>query len=237
MRSFLPTDHRPSSVDIGDDGEAVAAANAEAKAAFHLRLRARGVQDRAVLRAFELVPRRLFVPAAYLPIAARDLPLPIGCGQTLDAPWLVARMIEALALEPSHRVLEIGAGTGYATVIMAQLCASVMALERFQSLATAAQAKLTSLGVANAAVVWGDGLNMPAGIASFDRIIVHGVLDTLPPQLWRCLPSNGVLICARPAEQGQRIARIVLGEDGAVEETHVCPCRLQLLIPGVAATL
>ena len=113
---------RSSPPDAPDPAEEAA----EAKAAFHLRMRARGVQDLAVLRAFELVPRQTFVPHRYLDLASRDLALPIGCGQTLDEPWLVARMIEALSVERGHRVLEIGAGTGSTAAILAQLAAEVI---------------------------------------------------------------------------------------------------------------
>ena len=129
------------------------------------------------MRAFELVPRQTFVPHRYLDLAARDLALPIGCGQTLDEPWLVARMIAALSVARAHRVLQIGAGTGYATAILAHLGADVIALERFQSLALSAQARLDALGVTNAVVVWGDGLAVTDRVEAFDRIVVHGLLD------------------------------------------------------------
>src|ERR1700754_1811922 len=88
---------------------------AQIKAEFMLRMRARGIQDLAILRALERVPRELFVPHHYVDLARRDLALPIGCGQTLSEPFLVARMIEALAPERNDRVLEIGTGSGYAT--------------------------------------------------------------------------------------------------------------------------
>ena len=139
---------RVHDADVADDA-------AEAKAAFHLRMRARGIQDISVLRAFEIVPRQAFVPRRYLDLAQRDLALPIDCGQTLPEPWLVARLIEAAKVERKHRVLEIGAGTGYATAILSHLAADVISLERYQSLAIAAQARLDAQGIENAAVVWG----------------------------------------------------------------------------------
>src|SRR5579863_5334214 len=100
-----------------------------------LRMRARGIQDLALLRALERAPRALFMPQRYGDIAARDIALPIGCGQTAPPPAMVAAMIEALALEPHHDVLEVGAGTGYATALIAQLAREVTTLERCQSLA------------------------------------------------------------------------------------------------------
>jgi protein-L-isoaspartate(D-aspartate) O-methyltransferase len=216
-------------------------AAAEAKAAFHLRMRARGVQDLAVLRAFELVSRQTFVPHRYLDLASRDLALPIGCGQTLDEPWLVARMIEALKVERGHRVLEIGAGTGYTAAILAHLAAEVIALERYNSLASAAQARLAELGLDNAAVVWADGLDLPPQLEPFDRILVHGLLPELPPQLMVRLVATGILVCARPTADGQQIVQVMHGDvtDGeeAPVEVAICPCRMRPIEPGLAAAL
>ena len=218
-----------------DDALAI---RAEAKAAFHLRMRARGIQDLGVLRAFELVPREFFVPHRYLDLATRDLPLPIDCGQTLLEPWLVARMIEALDVERGHRLLEIGAGTGYATAILASLAQDVIGIERYQSLAIAAQARLTDLAIVNAVIVWGDGLAIPPDVAVFDRIIVHGLLGDTAPLLER-LALGGLLVCARPIGEGgtQHIVRIEKTGEETVVETTVCPCRLQPIVAGLAAAL
>ena len=221
---------RVHDADVADDA-------AEAKAAFHLRMRARGIQDIRVLRAFEVVPRQAFVPRRYLDLAQRDLALPIDCGQTLPEPWLVARMIEAARVERTHRVLEIGAGTGYATAILSHLAADVIALERYQSLAIAAQARLDAQGIDNAAVVWGDGLALPASLDPVDRIVVHGVLNNVPESLTDRLAEGGLLVCARPSAAGQVVARLGKGADGAFAETLLGPCSLQPIQPGLAATL
>ena len=221
-----------------DPAEAPAAAGAaEAKAAFHLRLRARGLHDIRVLRALEVVPRQTFVPRRYLDLAQRDLALPIDCGQTLNEPWLVARMIEALKVERGHRVLEIGAGTGYATAILSHLAAEVISLERYQSLAIAAQARLAALEIDNAVVVWGDGLALPATLEPVDRIITHGILEPLPKTLTGRLAAGGILVCARPAGAGQAIARVTKAADGTLVETTLGACNLQPIMPGLAATL
>lgn len=214
------------------------AMRAEAKAAFHLRMRARGIQDLGVLRAFELVPREFFVPHRYLDLATRDLPLPIECGQTLLEPWLVARMIEALGVDRSHRLLEIGAGTGYATAILASLAQDVIGIERYQSLAIAAQARLADLAIVNAVIVWGDGLAIPANVEAFDRIIVHGLLDATDTLIAR-LAVGGVLVCARSDGEGgpQHVVRIVKTGDETVTQTTVCACRLQPIVGGIAAAL
>lgn len=213
-------------------------AEAESKAAFHLLMRNRGVRDLRVLRAFELVPRSLFVPPAHLPLAARDLPLPIGCGQTLLEPSLVARMIEALDVAAHHHVYEVGSGSGFATAILATLAGEVIGTERFPSLARGAQRRLGELESDNAAVIWGDGLVIPPQVAAFDRIILHGLIDDPGPLVAR-LAVGGVLVCARsaPAGKGQQVVRISRDEDGAARETVVCRCRLQAMISGTAAAL
>ena len=216
--------------------EAAEANAAEAKAAFHLRMRARGIQDLAVLRAFELVPRRSFVPHRYLDLAARDLALPIGCGQTLNEPWFVARMVAALSVERTHRVLEIGAGTGYATAVLAHLAAEVTAFERYQSLAIEARTRLADLGVGNAAIVWGDGLAAPAHVEPIDRIIVHGVLEEVPDALVDRLAEGGIMICAQSCDGGQHVVRLEKHRGGA-QRTKLFPSSLQPMVAGLAMAL
>ena len=214
----------------------VADGAAEAKVASHLRMRALGIQDRHLLRAFELVPRALFVAPRHRDLSARDVALPIGCGQTTAEPGLIARMVEALAVERAHRVLEIGAGSGFVTAILAHLAASVLGLERFRGLAAAAQERLDARGCSNAAVVWADGLAATATAdARFDRVIVHGVLDAMPPRLVARLDVGAVVVCARRTGTDQAIVRLT-GRDLS-DERPVCACRLQPLRPGLAAML
>src|ERR1700693_133309 len=107
-----------------------------------LRMRARGVGDLRLLRALERAPRSLFMPQRYADIAARDIALPIGCGQTAPPPSVLAAMIEALDVRREHRVYEIGAGTGYGTALLSQLAGEVLSAERCQSLALEAAARL-----------------------------------------------------------------------------------------------
>lgn len=166
MPKSSPTDSPLAGVD-----------DAEAKVAFHLRLRSRGVRDLAVLRAFETVPRWQFVPERYAALASRDLPLPIACGQTTHEPWRYALAVEALGIEPDHRVLEIGSGSGYVTAVLAQLAGAVLGLERWAGLAAAAQDRLDALGVTGVAITRGDGLAMAPEIGRFDRILVHAAIS------------------------------------------------------------
>ena len=208
----------------------------EGRAASYLRMRSHGVSDRRVLRAFELVPREAFVPSHLRPFASRDLPLPIGCGQTMSAPWLVARMIEALDVGAAHRVLEIGAGSGHATALVAHLGAEVLGVERFRGLAEAAQSRLAERGLANAVVVWADGLALPPDVGAFDRVLVHGVLGADLAHLRGRLAPDGILVCAQHRDDRQTVIRVRPGTDRP-DETLICSCRLTLIQRGLAETL
>jgi len=212
-------------------------ANAEERAAFHLRMRARGIQDLAVLRTLELVPRSLFVPHRYADLAQKDVALPIGCGQTITEPGLVGRMMEALDLAKHHRVLEIGSGSGYTAAILAQLAADVISIERFQSLATEARTRLGQMGIDNAAVVWGDGLDTPLEAGPFDRIFVEGYLDTVSGHLMTLLADGGILIFARRSGVTRQEVIAVSKQGAERSETIVAACRMQAIVPGLAQAL
>ena len=116
-------------------------------------MRARGINDLGLFRALERAPRALFMPPRFADIAGRDMALPIGCGQTSPPPSIVAAMIAALELEPEHRVCEIGTGTGYCAALLAQLANAIVSLERFQTLALEAAARIKAFGLANVSVV------------------------------------------------------------------------------------
>jgi protein-L-isoaspartate(D-aspartate) O-methyltransferase len=183
-------------------------ADAEERAQFMLRMRARGIQDLSLLRALERAPRALFMPQRYQDIAARDIALPIGCGQTAPPPSVVAAMIEALSLNRAHCVFEIGAGTGYATALLSQLASQVLSVERCQSLALEAATRLEAFGVVNAQVAWADGLSPSAQVGRFDRILIHGLIEAPPDGLIGLLSADGVLV-AVAADGGSREQRIV----------------------------
>jgi protein-L-isoaspartate(D-aspartate) O-methyltransferase len=206
-------------------------ARAQARMAFLLGLRARGVSDVAVLRALEAAPRESFVPRQYADLAWRDIALPIACGQTMPEPWLVARMMEALSVGRTHRALEIGAGSGYAAAILSQLAREVVSFERYRSLAVEARTRLEALGFQNASVSWEDGLAAAPGAGRFDRILVHGCLEAIPPSLADVLNDNGVLVAVRPGGRVRRLVRHVKTAAG-FEEADIAPCRTGPLLPG-----
>ena len=194
-----------------DDSAPSANPEAEERIQFMLRLRARGIRDLRLLRALERAPRSLFMPQRYADVAARDIALPIGGGQTSPPPSVVAAMIEALDPPPRGRVLEVGAGSGYATALLAQLSGEVVSLERRRTLALEAAARLSAFGVDNARVEWADALAYDAGAARFDAILVHAVVESPPTRLLALLAEGGALAAAvageRPADQ--RIVRWV----------------------------
>lgn len=206
----------------------------EAKAEFLYRLRARGIRDLPVLRAMEAVPRHIFVPHRYADLATRDVALPLPCGQVLSEPFVVARMLEALGVVPGSRVLEIGSGSGYATALLARLGGDVLGVERFRTLAQGAKARLASLGIVEAVVVWGDGLAVPPDRGPFDRILVHAALDGVPAELGPLLARDGTLVYADRSFAGgrQQLVRARRGDAGDWSHTPVAPSRLRPLYDG-----
>ena len=208
----------------------------QAKMEFVLGLRVRGISDVNVLRALELVPREAFAPHKYRDLALRDVALPIPCGQTMPEPFLVARMIEALRVEPGHRVLEIGTGSGYATAILASLGAKVDSFERFKSLALAAQTRLEQLSPDNIKVIWGDGLALPADSGPYDRILVHGVLPHAPEHFIELLTEGAVIVAGQRVEDLTKIVRYAHKLSG-FERYEIGLARMPALLTGVSQVL
>jgi protein-L-isoaspartate(D-aspartate) O-methyltransferase len=187
------------------------------RAQFTLRMRQRGLADVRVLRALERTPRSFFVPQRYADIAARDIALPIGGGQTAPPPSTVAAMIEALKIAPGHRVLEIGAGSGYATALLSQLAGEVVSLERSQTLAVEAAARLSAYGLANVRVLHADGLASADSLGAFERVVVHALIEPPAPRLTRWLAPGGMLVAGLADEGGQRIVRLALSPRGELK--------------------
>jgi protein-L-isoaspartate(D-aspartate) O-methyltransferase len=158
------------------------------------QLLARGIRDARVLDAMARVPRDAFVPDVSRAQAYADRALPLPCGQSISQPFMVALMTEALALDGSERVLEIGTGSGYQTAILASLAREVITIERWPDLADAAQLTLTRLGYTNVKIIVADGtLGLPA-IAPFDRILVTAGAPRVPESLKRQLSAQGGML-------------------------------------------
>ena len=158
------------------------------------QLRGRDIVDERVLAAMERVPREVFVPADLRGRAFDDAALPIGVGQTISQPYMVAVMTEVLAPQPTDRVLEIGTGSGYQTAILARLAARVVSIERHAVLAARAKAVLDSLAITNVEVHVGDGTEGRPEDAPFDRILVTAGAPAVPDSLRQQLADGGRLV-------------------------------------------
>jgi protein-L-isoaspartate(D-aspartate) O-methyltransferase len=157
------------------------------------QLRPRGIRDPRVLDAMLKVPRHLFIPVAQRANAYVDSPLPIGEGQTISQPYIVAFMTEALDVQPDHRVLEIGTGSGYQAAILGTLVKEVYTIEIIAPLAEQARAVLTDLGFANVHVRTGNGYLGWPELAPYDRVMVTAAPDEVPPALVQQLKIGGIM--------------------------------------------
>ena len=179
------------------------------------QLRAQGIRDLAVLRAFSATPRHLFVPEAVRHRAYEDAALPIGVGQTISQPFTQARYLEALGLKGNERVLEIGTGSGYQTALLAALAEQVFTIERVRSLAESAQAALRAAGVSNVSVLVGDGTLGWSAYAPYHAILVAAGGPELPPPLVQQLAPDGRMIIPLGTKGKQILSLVHLTPMGA----------------------
>ncbi len=190
------------------------------------QIEARGVRDPRVVQAMRAVPREQFVPAEVRRHATADSPLPIGHGQTISQPYIVAYMTELLGLERSHRVLEIGTGSGYQTAVLAELCDRVYSVEIVPELAQAAEKTLRSLGYDGPRIRTGDGYQGWPDHAPYDRIIVTAAPPELPQDLIDQLAPEGRLVAPVGANpDAQRIVLVSKDSEGGVSRRNELPVR------------
>ena len=194
-------------------------------------LAGRGIRDTRVLAAMASVPRHEFVPEDLRADAYEDHPLPIGDGQTISQPYIVAAMLEHLALRATDRVLEVGTGSGYATALLSLLCAEVFSVERYPSLAAAAEATLLRLGYSSVRIKVGDGRLGWRERAPFDAILVSAATDEAPAPLLDQLVEGGRMIIpvGSPLSQELQLIRKV---DGRPEVRVLEGCRFVPLVEG-----
>lgn len=184
------------------------------------QIAARGIRNSRVLAAMREVPREAFVAPGFEGEAFRDAPLPLGHGQTISQPYIVALMAEAARLAPGDRVLEVGAGSGYAAAVLGRLAERVTAIERQPDLAALARDRLARLGITNVEVVEGDGtLGWPQA-APFDAIVVSAGGPRVPEALTEQLAPGGRLVIPVGREAGvQELRRVLRGPEGLTEES------------------
>jgi protein-L-isoaspartate(D-aspartate) O-methyltransferase len=204
------------------------AAEARARMVEH-QLRGRGISDERVLVAMERVPRELFVPEEVRKHSYEDGALPIGHGQTISQPFIVATICELLALKGHERVLDVGTGSGYQAAVLAELAAEVVTIERVPELAESARGALAESGYDRVEVRTGDGsLGVPER-APFAAIAVAAAAPTIPDALYAQLEEGGRLVVPRGSRWGQELVLVVRTPEGPQERASIA-CRFVPLL-------
>lgn len=195
------------------------------------QLEERGIRDRRVLDAMLEVPRHEFVLEEFRADAYKDHPLPIGAGQTISQPYIVAVMLQHLALQPTDRALEVGAGSGYATALLARLCAAVYSVERHRELAASAQSTLERLGYSNVTIKVADGSQGLPEYAPFDAILVSAATPAMPPALFAQLREGGRMVIPVGFSISQQL-QLIRKVGGQAEVEFLEGCRFVPLVEG-----
>jgi protein-L-isoaspartate(D-aspartate) O-methyltransferase len=193
------------------------------------QIAARGVKDERVLDAMRWLPRERFFPGELQSHAFDDAAAPIGHGQTISQPYIVALMTEALDLTPDHRVLEIGTGSGYQAAILARLCKEVYTVERVKSLLDEAFDRLSSLHIRNVHFHFGDGsLGWPKH-APYDRIIITAAAPSVPTAITDQLVDGGICVAPVGSRDDQELVKLTKHGD-RLDEKKLCPVRFVPLL-------
>lgn len=197
------------------------------------QLRRRGITGPATLAAFTEVPRHAFVPDGMAEFAYDDGPLPIGSGQTISQPYIVACMIDAADIGPRDRVLEVGAGSGYAAALLSRIAGEVFAIERHEALAREARERVAQLGYDNCRIIAGDGLGGLTGEAPFDAILVAARGADVPEALKRQLRIGGRLVIPVGGEDVQQLRCIERSAEDEWLAHDIAAVRFVPLLPDV----
>ena len=204
---------------------------AEREAMVERQLRRRGISEPEILDAFRAVPREAFVGEEYAHLAYGDHPLPIEAGQTISQPYIVALMIQAAAIKPGDRVLEVGAGSGYAAALISRIAEKVIAIERKHELVEVARERLRRLGYGNVEIVEGDGTKGWRDEAPYDAILAAASGSHVPRSLVEQLAPNGRIVMP-VGDPGlvQDLIKVTKQEDGIVKQESLCGVRFVPLI-------
>jgi protein-L-isoaspartate(D-aspartate) O-methyltransferase len=184
----------------------------------------RGINNTKVLQVLGNVPRHKFVPEKYSDVAYGDFPLPIGAGQTISQPYMVALMTQCLELLGTETVLEIGTGSGYQTAILAEIVSQVYSVERISSLATVTQARLRDLDYQNIQIKIGDGTLGWPKFAPYDRIIISAAAPVIPKPLIKQLKIGGKLIIPLGRNFNQILTVVNKDRNNKIELHQICGC-------------
>ena len=208
----------------------------EGFASFVLRMRSRGLHDQRLFAAIEATPRQHFLNSAYQDFAYSNRVLPLPCGESIEGLDDQARFLSALAVEPGHRVLEIGTGSGFTAAVMARLAARVTTIERYKTLAEAARNQFQAHQIENIVCKHADGRNATAG-GPYDRIIVWLSSEAMPRQYLDLLATHGVLIAPVGQGDGQQVMCRMAKVGSRFEREDLMTVRYQPFIEGPAAFL
>lgn len=212
-------------------------AERERFAAFVMRMRAAGINHRPLMSAVEVTPRVDFVPAQWSAEAWSDRMVPIECGETIEGLDLQMRVLAALDLQPGHRVLEIGTGSGYTSAVMSRIAARVLTFDRYKTLVEKARRRHETLGINNVLIRQADGSQGAMAEGPFDRIVAWAAYETLPRGFVDQLATGGIMVAPiGPAEDIQVMERLVkLGS--RFEREVLANVRLQPMASGIAAAI
>jgi protein-L-isoaspartate(D-aspartate) O-methyltransferase len=200
-----------------------------------MALRRSGITDTAVLAAIERIPRESFVPEAFHDQAYEDKALPIGQGQTISQPQVVALMTQALDLTPRHKVLEIGTGSGYQSAVLARLSRRVYTIERHRALLAEAERRFAALRIHNITAIAGDGMKGWPAQAPFDRIIVTAAAAGMPETLLAQLAVGGIMVLPLGPERADQELMRVRRLETEITTEKLCDVRFVPLLPGLPA--
>ncbi|MEP1207985.1 MAG: protein-L-isoaspartate(D-aspartate) O-methyltransferase [Rhizobiaceae bacterium] len=209
----------------------------EAIVALMLRLRELGIVAPEFLKLIESVRHEQFVPVQYFDQAWKPQTFPLPCGQTMLSPDTSIRLVDALNVEPSHSVLEIGTGSGYQTALLARLAKKVFSIDRYQSLLDDAKERLDRLGLSNVTLVKADGTIGPVGQGLYDRIIIDSSFDSMPRFLLEQLVSGAVVVTAIGPPDGEQMAVRLTKIGSRFDRVDLFPVRCSPLEKGLARAL
>jgi protein-L-isoaspartate(D-aspartate) O-methyltransferase len=200
-------------------------------------LRATGIHDERVLKAIAAVPRELFVPPTFRERAYENIALPIGHGQTISQPYIVALMTQALEVTNRHMVLEIGTGSGYQAAVLAKLARRVFTIERHRAMTNIAEERFKQLHLRNVTARFGDGTKAWPEQPRFDRIIVTAAADGLPDVLFESLNEGGVMVAPVGGDKRDQVLYRLTRSGNTISSEDLGPVRFVPLVAGLPRTV
>lgn len=206
-------------------------------AAMLMRLRAKGIASRELVEALQATPRRGFLPSHWQDVLWSDRMIPIACGEAIEGIDLQVAVIHALQLEPGHRILEVGTGSGFTAAVMAKLSARILTIERFRVLATEARKRIEALGHTNVTVKHADGSNGAVSEGPFDRIVVWTAFESLPRVFVDQLATNGVMIAPIGPPDGEQTLAKLSKVGSRFDREDIGHARLQPMARSIAAAI